>query len=289
MPIATGYTPVPVQTLPIVIPPVDSIAAVKIIMPSITLGGQILNSPVTDVNGIAWVVQELDGWDSPDVRTTTTPRELDQGLFHEENFYGGRMLIAKGFFASTSGAANLMAAREQLHAACNITGTALVPLVVNENPPKVCMVQRASGCKDKANGPVAFDFEVHLMAPDPRKYAATPTTVNIPANTIQPTTNIGSMESRPVLTITGPASTLVALENVTTSQTVTFNITLAPTDVFVVDFSTKIATYNGLPATFTISSAPSQWWTLVPGLNNIAFATVGSGGNCALVFQSAWI
>jgi hypothetical protein len=289
MPIATGYTVVPTLTLPIVVAPVDPIACGNVIMPLITLGGQILNSPITDSAGIAWVVQSLAGWDAADVRTTQTPRENDQGLFHETNYYGGRLIIAKGTFATATGnVAALMAARQQLHSAVNITGLALSPLVVTESPPKMCMVQLMSGCKDQAASPVSFNFEIHLLAPDPRKYDPAPTTVNIAANTTATVTNNGNMESRPLLTITGGPLTDFYLSNLTTGQNLLFLVSLAPTDIFVIDMDFKSAYLNGVSALADIASGPSQWWTLVPGANHIEFTTLGTG-NLAVQYSSAWV
>lgn len=289
MPIATGIVVTPPTLLPIVIPPVDPIAAVNVIMPVVTLGGQILNSPQTDPNGIAWVVNEIDGWDAPDVRTTQTQRGNDHGLFQEGAYYGGRLLIVKGSFASITGAVTLMAAREQLHAAMNVSANLMSAFTVQETPPKTCMVQRMSGSKDKASSSVSFDFELHLLAPDPRKYAAVQITTILP-NVTASITNAGTMETRPLIAVQGPA-TAVYLENLTTGQTVTFGINMLPADVLYVDLDLKGVSLNGGSASWAVQSAPSQWWTLQPGVNYINFGVIGQGSTTQMQVQwrSAWI
>jgi hypothetical protein len=290
MPIGTGYVVVPTRTLPIVIAPVDGIAAGNIILPGVTLGGQILNSPYTDSNGIAWTLNEaITGWDAPDVRVTQTPKGNDDGLFNEASFYGGRQLIAKGTFATSNGNANaLMAARTQLRASVNIMGTSLAPFVVAEAQPKMCMVKRMPGYKDRPVSPVEMEFEIHLLAPDPRKYDPFPSTAVVPANVSAViVTNQGDYESRPILTVRGPCIGINLLNN-TTGQNLGFFQTLSSSDVFVIDIAAKAAWLNGVTATYTIASAPSQWWRLVPGANAIQFLTSGSG-TLTVSYSSAWI
>lgn len=295
MPIFTGYTPVPVSTLPIVINPIDGTAASNVIMPTITLGGQVLNSPMTDVYGIAWIVYALDGWDSPDVRTTQTNRAGDDGQFVEPSYYGGRLLIAHGhiyassvFPTAAASAQALMDARDRLFAAWNLTRGTLSPFIVNEARPKCCYVQRLQGCKAAPVNAVGFDFEGHFLAPDPRKYDPFPSTAVIPLNGTATVINQGIFESRPVITVAGPC-TGVTLSNTTTGQTLSFNLTLVSTDRLVLDLDMKTALLNGNPATFSITSAPSQWWSLVSGGNVISFPGTGGAATATLSYRSSWM
>jgi Phage tail protein len=289
MPIATGYTPVPVQTLPLVVPPIDSVAAGNILMPTVTLGGQVLNSAFTDVFGIAWIITAIDGWDSPDVRLTQTPRANDHGLFVEPAYFGGRLLIVKGKIVAARGTSTqtLMAARDQLFSAWNLMVGTLSPFIVNETPPKMCWVQRMAGCKAAPSSPVSYDFEAHLLAPDPRKYDPFPTTTIIGLNSSAIVTNLGNIESRPLITVVGPCFS-VALGNSTTGQLLTFAQPLLSTDVFKVDLDLKSATLNTNPVSYTVTSAPSQWWRLQPGANTITFSGSGGGATATLSSRSAW-
>ena len=297
MPIATGAAAaLPALSLPLVIPPANSTLAVKTLLPTITLGGQILNSPITDVAGIGWIVNKVDGWDAPEVRNTQTPRGNDHGDFREPAYYGPRLLIVHGSFVAsrlagatdTAKAQALMAAREQLHAAENIMGSSLSPYVVSETPPKMCMVQRMSGCKDGPSSAVSFDFEAHLLAPDPRKYDPAPTVTNVASGATAVITNNGNMESRPILTVYGPVSGFY-LDNLTTGQTVVFAQNLGGADVFVVDMDFRSATLNGVSASVAVASNPSQWWTLAPGGNTIGFRPGTGTGSLSVSSSSAWI
>lgn len=290
MPLGTGIVVIPGVTLPVVVPPVDGIAAVDILMPTSSLSGLVLNSRMTDTNGIAWIVTAIDGWDSPSVRSTVTNKGQDHGAYVEPVFYGPRLLIVRGTFASVRGVPTqtLMDTRDRLEAANNITGTNLAPFIVSELRPKLCMVQRVDGYHDRITGPTSYEFECHLLAPDPRKYDTVPTITIIPANTTVSISNYGNEESRPVLTVSGPASG-ITMENVTTGQAVAFAQILGPADTFLIDMNTPHRVLkNGATALYTIVSPPSGWWMLQPGVNQIRFTTTGSG-SCSVSSRSAWI
>jgi hypothetical protein len=286
MPVSSDLVIVPRRYLPISVVSLGALAATDIIFPPMTLGGQPVNSPFTDSDGIGWIVNQLDGWDSADVRLQDTPRGNADGSFHEPSYYGARLLVAHGSFFSIAGPQALMDAREKMHAIVDITGDKLAPFVVNEMPPKLCMVQKSPGYKDRPNGTTAFDFEIHLKANDPLKYDPVPSTVTLAANTSVSVTNVGTKASAPILTIRGPCLGF-SVANTTTGQTLAFSQALSATDVFVVNLDRKSALLNGVSAIASIISDPLQWWALGSGPNVVQFATLGTG-TLTVTYQSAW-
>jgi hypothetical protein len=286
MPISTGIVVTPRRYLPISIVSLNALAATDIIFPPMTLGGQPINSPFTDANGIGWIVNRFDGWDAAEVRLADTPRGNADGSFHEPGYYGPRLLILGGALISIAGPQALMDARQLLHSAVNIMGNNLAPLVVNESPPKMCMVQQAPGYKDRAAGTAAFEFEIHLKANDPNKYDPVASSVVLAANTTATVTNSGNRTSSPILTVRGPCLGFNANNN-TTGQNLAFTQPMSSTDVFVVDLDRKSARLNGVDAMATIISDPLQWWGLVPGTNTLQFTCVGTGTLTA-AYSSAW-
>lgn len=285
MPISTGITVIPARYFPIYQVALDALGATNILFPPMTLAGHPINSPFTDVDGIGWIVNALEGWDAPTVRVTETPRGNNDGLYHQPSFYGGRLLVAKGAFISIAGPAALMAARERLHATVDITGTALAPLIVNESPPKMCMVQRLDGYHDRPVGTAAFEFEIHLLANDPNKYDPTPSTTVLANNTTAVITNLGTRASFPMLSVRGPSFGFT-ISNTTTGQNLAFAQALSSSDVFTIDMDRKSAKLNGVSAIASIASDPLQWWALVPGANTIQFTA--TGGAVTALWSSAW-
>lgn len=286
-----------------------------LVYPTMTLGGLAFNTGMTDTNGVGWLVNQIDGWDYATLRETNTGRSHDDGIYNDPAFFGQRSLVLHGYVVSLSAQA-VMAAREQLHAALNVTRS-LTPFVVNESPPKMCMVRQAGGSKDAwvpDFGGMALQFQLALLAPDPRKYDPAPTV----AGTTQPTggsgvswplawplawgaantggvvvaTNNGTMESRPRISINGPCINPV-IENRTTGQTLTFATQILGNETLTIDLASRAVLVDGtVPRRGAITSTPDQWWTLVPGPNEIHFSTgdgVNTGAAMSLSYSSAWI
>lgn len=304
---------IPNASYPQTSPPFAGLA--QIIYPQMSLGSILFNTGVTDANGVGWLVNQLDGWDYPTLRESNTGRSHDDGIYNDPGYYGQRLLVAHGYFFSRSALA-LMAAREQLHSSMNVTRT-LTPFVINETPPKMCMVRQTSGSKDapvQDAGGAVFQFQLQLLAPDPRKYDPAPTQVGTgqpittggltwpmvwplawgaasPAGVIF-ATNKGTIETRPRLTVTGPCINPV-LENRTMSKTLTFATQLFAGEQLVVDlFSRSVMVDGTVPRRGSITSTPDQWWGMMPGVNEIHFRTgdgVNTGATLSVAYSSAWI
>jgi hypothetical protein len=152
-------------------------------------------------------------------------------------------------------------------------------------------------------------FSIPLVAPDPRKYGTvlhtlTATQASAAAGLAPPftppftlpagappmavaCTNAGSFETRPTITITGPI-TSPAVVNQTTGQTIGFTgMTLAASDVLVVDLAAKQATLNGVYRTADVGSS---WWVLPPGTTTVQVTgTAATGAQMTVTSRDAWI
>jgi phage-related protein len=100
-------------------------------------------------------------------------------------------------------------------------------------------------------------------------------------------TNLGTTNSRPVLTISGPCIN-PTVQNVTEGKMLSFVTTLLVGDQLVIDLGSKAVTLNGLVSRRgAVTSSPDQWWDLQPGANTIRFAT-GDSGNTGSTLSVSW-
>jgi hypothetical protein len=286
-------------------------------------------SPVTidfgavDSNGIAWLWQKIDGWDSPDVQGSgVIPRSGDHGAWASPQYYAARtMTLTVMASAPTQALRDL--ARTILQAAVPISDLAI--LTYDEPVPKQAAVRRSGKVTEAYPTLDDVVFTVGLVAPDPRKYGTVqrslsaglappnagggmivPFTLPVTLQAAPPPANVsmvnnGNFETPLVAVITGPVSAPV-LANLTTGQAVSWsNVSLGAGDLLVVDFLNRQSWFNpsvpsltpGIPSTggtYYPADVPSSWWQIAPGSNTLYFSGETSGGSTATVYyQDAYM
>jgi Siphovirus-type tail component, C-terminal domain len=268
-----------------------------------------------DGNGIAWLINRLEGWDSPDVQGGgVIPKSGDHGAWAAPQYYAARQLTL-----TLSASAPTQALRDQARALLQqaVPVSDLALFTYNEPVPKQMMVRRSGRITETYPTLADVTFVVGLVAPDPRKYgtqALSTGPVNVspagmggftvpftvpfslpaqPPSGSAAVTNPGTFETRPVIMINGPI-TNPALINVTTGQTVSWTgLVLGPADVLTVDFKLRQAFLNGAYRSADLGSA---WWTLpagtpgTPGTSTIQLGgTPGSGASFQVNWRPSWI
>lgn len=259
-----------------------------------------------DSNGIAWVWEGLDGWDSPDVSGSIIQRSADHGGWPAPQYYAPRVLTLR-LFASAANQATRDLARALLQQVIPVNDLAI--LTYNEPIPKLVQFRRSGRIQEVCETLTDVAFTCNITAPDPRKYATVqfqqpagggpavnyltiPATVaytmpnNVPpGSTIA--TNFGTFETRPVITVWGPV-TAPALVNATTGQKVSYStVTLAAGDQLVVNFDSRTGLKNNVYVPADISSS---WWVLQPGPVSIQLqGNPVAGGSFTAVWRSAFI
>lgn len=267
-----------------------------------------------DANGIAWLFQSIDGWDSPDVQGAgVVPRAGDHGGIPAPQFYAPRA-VTLTVTATAPTQALRDTARALLQAAVPVS--ALATFTYDEPVPKQAAVRRSGRVTEAYLDLCEVTFTIGLIAPDPRKYGtqvktagpvnALPSTLigwtlpfTLPLSTpAQPPSgsvavaNAGNFETRPLATVTGPI-TSPAVTNVTTGQTVSWTgLALGAADVLVIDFSAAQGFVNG---TYVAADLNSSWWNL-PGGDSItpAVSTIqltgqaSAGASMSVTWQDAF-
>lgn len=104
--------------------------------------------------------------------------------------------------------------------------------------------------------------------------------------------NNGTAETYPVLTLTGPL-TNPTIQNITTGDFITLNITIAAGQVVVIDMNPPVPSIilNGTQSLINNKSTTSSFWYLDVGSNFIVLSTgsVSDTGNVAIAWQDAYL
>lgn len=246
----------------------------------VTLGSITLGNDVADANGAIWHVSEIDGWDAPDLRATVLSLAGEDREAMGPVLYKGRALSLKGTCVTPTDAA-FWASRTALATATLLT-TSSGLLTVAETTTKKISVYRAGRVLMRPLGGLrGFEFEVPLMAPDPRILANTATTITAAGTA----TNTGNFKASPVLTVTGSAAGPIVIANTTAGKTVTISTSVPAAQLLVVDFKARTILLNGVNRYDLVASTP-QWFDIAPGNNTITYS---GGGTIALTWNDSWI
>lgn len=273
---------------------------------SIPLGG-------VDTAGAAWALQSLEGWDGAEVRSEYTDREADHGAWASPVYLGSRPITLAGTVTCPD-RATLEDALDRLRAAAALTDTTLV--VYELTSPKQATVRRSGKPLLAYVTDRIATYSVMVTAADPRRYSTTVQsgTTGLPATsgglslpaafpiTFSATTvsgvinavNSGTMETRPVLTITGPvtAPSVSALYPDGTVKQLIYSLDLQTGDVLTIDTDAHTAMLNGNVSRRRFLTIPSGWPTIPANAAvNYQFqsSTYNSSALLTATWRSAWM
>lgn len=253
------------------------------------LGGITINGS-TDANGCDWLLTSESGWfASPAIKTARVDKPAARGVFRGNEFRGGRVIVLQGVLSATNNVAALRAAVRTLLGICPDPHQQY-PLTVTEE----------SGYSSYTNvvldgeilttpvGPYSVIFSIQLVAPDPRKFATTPTTVAVPlasggtSGVTYPVSypvsygtpgapgavsisNGGSADADPYCSLVGPLTT-PSLIRADTGDAITYNGSLANTDTLTIDFGTGNVLLNGINRRALLTALN---WFAVPAYSSV--------------------
>lgn len=123
-----------------------------------------------DDNGVDWVVNLDQGWFEPvEERLFDVDKPADDGCYSSPNLDSSRVITLTGY-AKAPDPVTADRARNRFNALCK-RGHLHQLLVEEPVVDKTAMVKRAGG-NARNTRPTQFEFQLILIAPDPRKYAA---------------------------------------------------------------------------------------------------------------------
>lgn len=270
-----------------------------------TLGAVALG--VVDDTGVEWRLQTMEGWDSPESRSEFTEREADHGAWASPAYLGSRPITLGGTIIAPSQAL-LEAAMEQLRTAAGLTDTLLT---VWETTPKQALVRRSGKPLLQYLTDTRASYSVLVTAADPRRYSTTLSTgttglpsttggLTFPATfpvTFSATTvagsisavNAGTVDTRPVLTITGPviAPSISALYPNGTVRQLVYSLDLASGDVLTIDTDARTVLLNGSVSRRRFLTVPSGWPT-IPAGSGVTYQFQSSTYNATATLTATW-
>lgn len=270
------------------------------------------NSGADDYD-VTWSMKTpLEGWDSPDLPEGADSKSGDDGLWDNENFFGGRTLTIKGALVAPTYAAR-EAAEYRLRQA--VVRNRLVAFTVNETVPKQVMARRSGRLLITPVTDTLSEYSISLLAPDPRKYATSPITASIAViaatgglappwtppvllpeldgGSSQATLlNAGIYDTPPTITIYGPGS-FISIHNLTTNKHLTFNaLVLGASDFITINVAAGTALLGGTsPRAPSTGSAVIGDFKLDPGENSFKIFGTLTGAtppSATITAYSAW-
>ena len=270
-----------------------------------TLGNVALGT--VDAQGIAWTLQTLEGWDSPDVRAEFTDREGDNGSWASPVYLGSRPITLGGTIIAPSQSL-LEQAMDQLRAAAGLDDTTLT---VWEGVPKQATVRRSGKALMQYVTDTVATYSVMVTAADPRRYdtnlqtgsTGLPLTsggLTLPATlpwTLSATTvagqitafNAGTFETRPVLILNGPVTGPKILAQLPdgTVQFLTYSQDLASGEQLVIDTDAHTVIVNGQASRRRFLTIPNGWPT-IPAQSTVIFQFSASTYNASALLTARW-
>lgn len=283
--------------------------------PGMDLGGlraELGELPLGSVDGVgvAWVLQEMQGWDSSESRSEIQVREGDHGAYFTPVYLSERPITLGGTIIAQD-RASLEEAMERARTAAGLTDTLLI---VEESVPKQAVVRRSGRpilqylTGDKAT------YSLLVTAADPRRYSVNEQmgTTNLPVSTgglappltapvtLTATTvagqidaaNTGTIATRPVLRIDGPVSkpAVFAQYGDGTVRQLVYDEDIGAGEYLTIDVLAKEVILNGTASRRRYLSA--QWPEIPPG-ETVSFqflaATYDPAALLTVTWRSAWM
>ena len=263
-------------------------------------------------DGTAIDLDTIAGLDLPDLRTNDVARSGAHGTFVGADWANGRTITMElEAFGLT--AAALEATIAPLLAAFVPTGSEA--LLAFKLPGQVdrfvnARCRRRGWLIDNEYAMGNANISVEFYASDPRIYAATLTSLSATLPTVSggltfpaaapfvfgsagsggaiAANNSGTFETPWTATFSGPL-VAPALTHTGQGKTLALTGTLAAGETLVLDSAAKTVMLNGTASRYSWLTAASQWFTLEPGSNPLAFAGASGAGSCTVTFRSAWL
>lgn len=260
-----------------------------------------------DSDGTAWVLQTLEGWDSPEVRSEFTDREADHGAWASPVYLGSRPVTLAGTIVAPSQEL-LEAAMERLRAAAALTDTVLT---VWETVPKQASVRRSGKPLVQYVTNTTATYSVMVTAQDPRRYSTTQQsgTTALPSTTgglafpsAFPLTfsaatvsgqitagNAGTADTRPVLTIAGPvvAPVIAALYPDGTVRQLLYSLDLVTGDVLTIDTDARTVLLGGGVSRRRFMTVAGGW-PVIPAGSSVNYQFQSGTYNATAMLTASW-
>lgn len=260
-------------------------------------------------------LEDITGFDSPEVRESADNLVNADGGIHGSFYYGRRPVTLSGKVFNVASAAERNTKLTKIQRASNaMRADATLTWTPAGGEAQQIKVRRQQPLR--ISGGWAKDFQIALVAADPRIYSAQLYTNSVVASgAVTPSgrtypltypysygaysaaslgnlaiTNSGDAPTPPILVLTGPG-TNPTIVNTATGERIAFFVTLSATDSLTVDMLNRTVTLNNTSAYALVDFTNSQWWSLVPGSNTLSmyWTSFTNGASLAVQWRNAWL
>lgn len=265
--------------------------------PQIELGAWVANPTAPSYAQTQHYVEEIDGWDSPDVRGQFDDRTNDMGVVPMGLAYGGRPMTLIGW-SVLGGADTLTDLRATIARTFDLVSTTGL-LIVRENPDKQVEVYRHARIRQRPH-PGGIRWEVPLMATDPRKLGTTEQTQqgSIASGQTSATINVpdgpGDAPTRPTIDYTAASTAneapfTFAHGGLTVATGGGWSLSVGQT--LTVDFEQATLFIDGGERADLIDLDATRWWDLsaAGGAVTVTRNTTAGVGNIDVRYREAWL
>lgn len=271
-------------------------------MVALTLGALTFNGANLTASGVAGSTvycTDVEGWDSPELRQTLIEAAAQHGGVYVENRYGWRRMALKGVAIPASGV-DVSTLDDFIAGELNTPSGKT--LTVHEAVPKITTVRRA-GLYLSRRRFHRIEFEVELVAADPRKYSETAkqATITVPAGSTWSDVlvrNDGNFPSFPdLITISGEAGAPIELERADTGQKIVLQSPITTSRYLIYPkpngFRDVLWGAAGSETSrYDLVDGATRWWDIINGANmGLILRRPGTTGTLTAVidYRDSWI
>ena len=238
------------------------------------------------------VLDDITGLDSAEVRESSEDLTEDDGGVHGTFYFGRRPITLSGSIY-TLPLDQRVQRMDRLLRACNAmrrdcelrwSPTGAVPVMVRcrrQQPPRLTGAQG-----------VSKQYQVSLVAADPRIYSQELHSAYIGAAATMQVANQGRADSFPTSVAYGPC-TDPKLINFTTGEQINFvGLTVGAGQYLTVDHLRKVVLLNDALNRYAfVDYISTDWWGLRPGFNDVTWQATGTDANTRylLMWRDAWL
>lgn len=251
----------------------------------------VFNDPF-DADYVGWL-SGISGFDSAEVREAADELVGDDGGIHGTFYYGRRPVVLEGGIDPRPDTVERNLRMTRLQRASNaMRQNSVLRWMPEGGVEQEIAVRRQQPLR--ITGEYMKQFQLSLVASDPRIYSAQiKEQIVLPAVHTAEFENIGSMDTPPTISITGPGAAL-EVHNHTTGEFFVFTAayTITGAQRIDIDFTNRtVKRENGTNIYSQVNFLNTTWFQLVPGKNNIALHATGTSGSTALTvrWRDAWV
>lgn len=99
--------------------------------------------------------------------------------------------------------------------------------------------------------------------------------------------NAGTADAPVLLRVDGPV-TNPRVENITAGKTIALSLTLADGDHLLIDTQSRTVLLGGTADRYSALTSASEWFSLVPGANEVRFGASAGSGSLTVTWRSSW-